>query len=88
MDENFLKHIPTLILSELPQTERDKYFNFLVENDIKFVEDADGYFVAVIKVVNPDQQKAEKVSLADKGTYSSRQKSKTPTRAPKSVSNI
>ena len=69
MDENYLKHIPTLVLGELPQPERDNYFNFLVENDIKFVEDEHGYYVAVIKVVNPhatgSHKKAPKSSVMD-----------------------
>lgn len=51
MDEQ-LKNIPTIVLSELPLSEREKYFKFLLENDVQFVEDQQGYYTAIIKVVN------------------------------------
>lgn len=51
MDDQ-LKNIPTIVLGELPQSEREKYFKFLLENEVQFIEDGSGYFTAIIKVVN------------------------------------
>ncbi|CAG9330597.1 unnamed protein product [Blepharisma stoltei] len=53
MNESQLKSIPTLVLGDLPPREREHYFKFLVENEVQFVEDEHGYFVAVIRVINP-----------------------------------
>lgn len=50
--EDQLKNIPTIVLSELPQAEREKYFKFLLENDVQFIEDGRGYYTAIIKVLN------------------------------------
>lgn len=50
--EDQYKNIPTIILGELPLSEREKYFKFLVENDVQFTEDHQGYYTAIIKVVN------------------------------------
>ena len=51
MEDN-LKNIPTIVLSERPQAEREKYFKFLLENEVQFIEDGHGYYTAIIKVVN------------------------------------
>ena len=51
MDDQF-KNIPTIVLSELPQVEREKYFKFLLENEVQFIEDGNGYYTALIKVLN------------------------------------
>ena len=50
--EDQLKNIPTVVLSELPKAEREKYFKFLLENEVQFTEDSFGYYTAIIKVVN------------------------------------
>lgn len=56
MNESQLKSIPTLVLGDLPPPERDHYFKFLLENEVQFVEDEYGYFVAVIRVINPKRK--------------------------------
>ena len=43
----------TIIFSELPQNDKIKYFNFLLENDINFSRDEQGNYVALVKVLNP-----------------------------------
>lgn len=43
----------TIIFSELPQADKVKYFNFLLENDINFSRDEAGNYVALVKVLNP-----------------------------------
>ncbi len=43
----------TIIFSELPNQEKKKYFNFLLENDINFSRDENGYYVALVKLLNP-----------------------------------
>ena len=42
-----------MIFSELPQQDKIKYFNFLLENDINFSRDESGNYVALVKVLNP-----------------------------------
>ena len=42
-----------MIFSELPQQDKIKYFNFLLENDINFSRDENGNYVALVKVLNP-----------------------------------
>jgi hypothetical protein len=37
----------------LPQQDKIKYFNFLLENDINFSRDESGNYVALVKVLNP-----------------------------------
>lgn len=92
MDDQ-LKNIPTIVLSELPASEKEKYFKFLLENDVQFVEDQQGYYTAIIKVVN---SKGEKYSdqtnflKTDKSrvfesTFSSKQKM-VITESPRSTS--
>lgn len=43
----------TIVFSELPQNEKKKYFNFLLENEINFSRDENGYYVALVKLLNP-----------------------------------
>ena len=43
----------TVVFSELPQQDKIKYFNFLLENDINFSRDESGNYVALVKVLNP-----------------------------------
>ena len=43
----------TVVFSELPQQDKIKYFNFLLENDINFSRDESGDYVALVKVLNP-----------------------------------
>jgi hypothetical protein len=45
--------VKTIVFSELPKNEKIKYFNFLLENDINFTRDENGYYVALVKVLNP-----------------------------------
>ena len=47
------KNVKTIIFSELPQQDKIKYFNFLLENDINFSRDESGNYVALVKVLNP-----------------------------------
>ena len=47
------KNVKTIIFSELPQADKIKYFNFLLENDINFSRDESGNYVALVKVLNP-----------------------------------
>ena len=47
------KNVKTIIFSELPQQDKIKYFNFLLENDINFSRDEAGNYVALVKVLNP-----------------------------------
>ena len=42
-----------MIFSELPQQDKIKYFNFLLENDINFSRDESGNYIALVKVLNP-----------------------------------
>ena len=49
----FQKNVKTVIFSELPQQDKIKYFNFLLENDINFSRDESGNYVALVKVLNP-----------------------------------
>lgn len=75
----YLNSIPTLVLKDLPKRERDQYFNFLLENEVQFVEDEEGYFVAVIKVVNPklpglETSNSKSPIRAMQATFSFRQK--------------
>ena len=49
----FQKNVKTIIFSELPQQDKIKYFNFLLENDINFSRDESGNYVALVKVLNP-----------------------------------
>ena len=37
----------------MPQQDKIKYFNFLLENDINFSRDESGNYVALVKVLNP-----------------------------------
>ena len=37
----------------MPQTDKIKYFNFLLENEINFTRDETGNYVALVKVLNP-----------------------------------
>lgn len=37
----------------MPQQDKIKYFNFLLENDINFSRDEAGNYVALVKVLNP-----------------------------------
>jgi hypothetical protein len=50
---NDYKNVKTIIFSELPQQDKIKYFNFLLENDINFSRDETGNYVALVKVLNP-----------------------------------
>jgi hypothetical protein len=43
-----------VIFSELPKNDKMKYFKFLLENDINFTRDENGYYVALVKVLNPN----------------------------------
>ena len=59
----------TVIFSELPQQDKIKYFNFLLENDINFSRDEQGNYVALVKVLNPafyGGQSNNKASLMNK----------------------
>jgi hypothetical protein len=91
--EDQLKNIPTIVLSELPQSEREKYFNFLLENEVQFTEDPSGYYTAIIKVVNTKgtkktetlpQAKLEKSRFLD-STFSYKQKT-VISESPRSLS--
>ena len=59
-----------MIFSELPQQDKIKYFNFLLENDINFSRDEQGNYVALVKVLNPafygGAQSNNKASLMNK----------------------
>jgi hypothetical protein len=46
--------VKTVIFSELPKADKMKYFKFLIENDINFTRDENGYYVALVKVLNPN----------------------------------
>ena len=37
----------------MPQTDKIKYFNFLLENEINFTRDETGNYVVLVKVLNP-----------------------------------
>lgn len=52
-----------------------KYFNFLLENEINFTRDDNGYYVALIKVLNPAYYGNEKESPNQVGHS---EKSKSP----------
>ena len=60
----------TVIFSELPQQDKIKYFNFLLENDINFSRDEQGNYVALVKVLNPafygGAQSSNKANLINK----------------------
>ena len=60
----------TVIFSELPQQDKIKYFNFLLENDINFSRDEQGNYVALVKVLNPafygGAQSSNKANLVNK----------------------
>lgn len=43
----------TIVFSELPNQEKKKYFNFLLENEINFTRDESGNYVALVKLLNP-----------------------------------
>ena len=43
----------TIIFSELAKSEKMKYFNFLLENEINFTKDENGDYIALIKILNP-----------------------------------
>jgi hypothetical protein len=45
--------VKTVVFSELPKNEKMKYFNFLLENEINFTRDENGFYVALVKVLNP-----------------------------------
>ncbi|OMJ94291.1 hypothetical protein SteCoe_2636 [Stentor coeruleus] len=85
--EDQLKNIPTIVLSELPQPEREKYFKFLLENDVQFIEDGRGYYTAIIKVLNSKDQLAlprlEKSRILN-STFSYKQKM-VITESPRSI---
>lgn len=49
----YQKNVKTVIFSELPKNEKMKYFNFLLENDINFTRDENGFYIALVKVLNP-----------------------------------
>lgn len=94
MEDQF-KNIPTIILGELPLSEREKYFKFLLENDVQFTEDQQGYYTAIIKVVNSkgktqlDQStflKSDKSRILE-STFSSKQKT-VITDSPRSTSPL
>jgi hypothetical protein len=83
--------IPTVCLSELSAKDQERYFQMLVENDIQFVEDSTGAFLATIRIVKPPKEdKAgpmhtyqETQSRLMKQTFSSQQKAVTVEEEPK-----
>lgn len=48
------KPMKTIILSQLPHKERQEYFKFLLNNKITFTKEANGDYVTMIRVINPD----------------------------------
>lgn len=71
--------IPTVLLSELNESDREKYFQFLLENDVAFTLDESGYYVAIIRVVNPKgpvlRENRDASPKVTRETFSSKQKS-------------
>lgn len=51
MEDN--NQVKTIIFSELSKSDKSKYFQFLIENDVNFTKDENGNYVALIKVLNP-----------------------------------
>mmetsp|Transcript_13972 Transcript_13972/g.26160 ORF Transcript_13972/g.26160 Transcript_13972/m.26160 type:complete len:507 (-) Transcript_13972:872-2392(-) len=79
------KNLRSVLLSELPPKEKDKFFKFLLENEVQFTEDEQGYFVAIIRLVNPTSAPDQSRLLQD--TVSFKQKrSSTPTPQETSMS--
>jgi hypothetical protein len=73
-------NLRSVLLSELPPKEKEKFFKFLLENEVQFTEDDHGYFVALIRLVNPTSPPDHSRLLQD--TVSSKQKrASTPTPA-------
>ena len=55
--------IKTLIFSELPKQNKIKYFELLLENDIKFSKDTKGNYVALVKLLNPSFYNEDKNNI-------------------------
>lgn len=75
----FNNRIPTILLSELNDSDRDKYFQLLLENDLEFQLDDSGYYVATIRVLNPKvpiiKESRDVSPRVTRETFSSKQKS-------------
>lgn len=88
----FNNRIPTVLLSELNDNDRDKYFQFLLENDVAFQLDDFGYYVAIIRVVNPKgsvlRESRDVSPKVTRETFSSKQKSVITDSLDESTSRI
>jgi hypothetical protein len=51
---NDYKNVKTIVFSELSKSEKMKYFQFLLENDINFTRDESGSYTALVKILNPN----------------------------------
>jgi hypothetical protein len=49
---SFESELQTFIFSKLPQEEKKRFMDFLVENEVEFQEDPEGGYVATIRIFN------------------------------------
>jgi hypothetical protein len=59
-------NLKTFVFSELPQQEKEKFMEFMLNNNFEFVKDErEGTYIATIKIVN--SVKEEKKKNTDSG---------------------
>ncbi|CAI2359702.1 unnamed protein product [Moneuplotes crassus] len=80
MDDN-KNEIRTFVFSQLPEQEKDKFMEFMINNNVEFVQDSDSNYIATICIrINNDQNNENKKS--DEGNTLEKPEERDNTRTP------
>lgn len=44
------------VYSELPDQEKEKFMEFMINNNVEFIQDAEGHYLATIKIINQNRK--------------------------------
>ena len=43
------------VYSELPDPEKEKFMEFMINNTVEFIQDTEGHYLATIKIINQNR---------------------------------